>query len=86
MFKIAGELLPFVFHGCASIGDNALSIFGDHQMSWLAVNRVCAARFDQCSGSDGFSVCLPFGTLKSRFPSFTFLMGFRTRTITKKMK
>ncbi len=32
MFKIAGELLPGVFHvGCRSVAAHALSIFGDHQ-------------------------------------------------------
>lgn len=31
MFKIAGELLPGVFHvGCRSVAGHALSIFGDH--------------------------------------------------------
>ena len=32
MYKIAGELLPAVFHvGCRSLATQALSIFGDHQ-------------------------------------------------------
>lgn len=32
MYKIAGELLPAVFHvGCRSLATHALSIFGDHQ-------------------------------------------------------
>ena len=32
MYKIAGEMLPSVFHvGCRSIATHALSIFGDHQ-------------------------------------------------------
>lgn len=32
MYKIAGELLPGVFHvGCRSLASHALSIFGDHQ-------------------------------------------------------
>ncbi|MCM1077444.1 MAG: pyruvate:ferredoxin (flavodoxin) oxidoreductase [Bacteroides sp.] len=32
MYKIAGELLPVVFHvGCRSLATHALSIFGDHQ-------------------------------------------------------
>ena len=32
MYKIAGEMLPAVFHvGCRSIATHALSIFGDHQ-------------------------------------------------------
>lgn len=32
MYKIAGELLPGVFHvGCRSLATHALSIFGDHQ-------------------------------------------------------
>lgn len=32
MYKIAGELLPAVFHvGCRSLASHALSIFGDHQ-------------------------------------------------------
>nr|WP_279230681.1 hypothetical protein [Clostridium autoethanogenum] len=35
MYKIAGELLPGVFHVTArAIAAHALSIFGDHQDVW----------------------------------------------------
>ncbi|EEQ98678.1 conserved hypothetical protein [Perkinsus marinus ATCC 50983] len=41
MYKIAGELLPCVMHVAArAVAGQALSIFGDHQMSWLFVRPV----------------------------------------------
>ena len=36
MYKVSGELLPGVFHVSArALAAQALSIFGDHKMSWL---------------------------------------------------
>ena len=41
MYKISGELLPSVFHVTArSLSAHALSIFGDHAMSWPRARRV----------------------------------------------
>ncbi|KGN70123.1 pyruvate:ferredoxin (flavodoxin) oxidoreductase [Porphyromonas sp. COT-239 OH1446] len=80
MYKIAGELLPAVFHVSArAIASHALSIFGDHQ-------DVMAARptgFAQlCTGSVQEVMDLAgvahLATLKSRVPFIHFFDGFRT--------
>ncbi len=80
MYKIAGELLPTVFHVSArAIATHALSIFGDHQ-------DVMAARptgFAQlCTGSVQEVMDLAgvahLATLKSRVPFIHFFDGFRT--------
>ena len=80
MYKIAGELLPCVFHVSArSLAAQALSIFGDH-------SDVMAAR------QTGFAMLAAGGvqevmdlasvahlaTLKSRIPFVHFFDGFRT--------
>ena len=80
MYKIAGELLPTVFHVSArSIATHALSIFGDHQ-------DVMAARptgFAQlCTGSVQEVMDLAgvahLATITSRVPFIHFFDGFRT--------
>ncbi|KGO01572.1 pyruvate:ferredoxin (flavodoxin) oxidoreductase [Porphyromonas sp. COT-290 OH3588] len=80
MYKIAGELLPTVFHVSArAIATHALSIFGDHQ-------DVMAARptgFAQlCTGSVQEVMDLAgvahLATLKARVPFIHFFDGFRT--------
>ncbi len=80
MYKIAGELLPTVFHIAArSIASQALSIFGDHQ-------DVMAARATgfgmMASGSIQDVMDLGFiataATLESRIPMLHFFDGFRT--------
>lgn len=80
MYKIAGELLPTVFHVSArAIATQALSIFGDHQ-------DVMAARptgFAQlCTGSVQEVMDLAgvahLATIKSRVPFIHFFDGFRT--------
>ncbi len=80
MYKIAGELLPTVFHVSArAIATHALSIFGDHQ-------DVMAARptgFAQlCTGSVQEVMDLAgvahLATIKSRVPFIHFFDGFRT--------
>ena len=58
MYKIAGELLPTVFHITArSLAAHALSIFGDHadvmacrQTGW---GMICSV---ECAGGNGFRV------------------------------
>jgi pyruvate-ferredoxin/flavodoxin oxidoreductase len=80
MYKIAGELLPTVFHIAArSISSQALSIFGDHQ-------DVMAARATgfgmMASGSVQEVMDLGFiataATLETRVPMLHFFDGFRT--------
>ena len=55
MFKIAGELLPTVFHVTArAVATHALSIFGDHSdIMAMRSDRLGHARFGQRAGSAG---------------------------------
>lgn len=80
MYKIAGELLPGVFHVAArALASHALSIFGDHQ-------DVMAARATGCallaSGSVQESMDLAgvahLSAIKGRVPFVHFFDGFRT--------
>ncbi|MDD2420509.1 MAG: pyruvate:ferredoxin (flavodoxin) oxidoreductase, partial [Bacteroidales bacterium] len=80
MYKIAGELLPTVFHVSArTLAAQALSIFGDH-------SDVMAARQTGFAmlASSGVQEALDMGavshlsTLKSRVPFVHFFDGFRT--------
>ncbi|MBI1336870.1 MAG: pyruvate:ferredoxin (flavodoxin) oxidoreductase [Phycisphaera sp.] len=80
MFKIAGELTPFVMHVAArSIATHALSIFGDHSdvmtcrstgFAMLASNSVQEAH--------DFALISQAATLRSRVPFLHFFDGFRT--------
>ena len=80
MYKIAGELLPFVMHVAArSLATHALSIFGDHSdvmacrqtgFAMLASNSVQEAHDLACIAHAA--------TLKSRVPFMHFFDGFRT--------
>jgi pyruvate-ferredoxin/flavodoxin oxidoreductase len=87
MYKIAGELLPTVFHIAArSLSSQALSIFGDHQ-------DVMAARTTgfglMASGSVQEVMDLGFiataSTLETRVPMLHFFDGFRTSHEVNKM-
>jgi pyruvate-ferredoxin/flavodoxin oxidoreductase len=80
MFKIAGELLPTVFHVAArTIATHALSIFGDH-------SDVMAARSTGwillCSSSvqeaQDFALVAHASALRARLPVLHFFDGFRT--------
>ena len=80
MFKIAGELTPFVMHVAArAIATSALSIFGDH-------SDVMAARgtgFAMLCASDvqeahDFAAVATAATLRARVPFLHFFDGFRT--------
>ncbi|HAR35623.1 MAG TPA: pyruvate:ferredoxin (flavodoxin) oxidoreductase, partial [Acidobacteria bacterium] len=80
MHKIAGELLPTVFHVSArSLACQSLSIFGDHSDVMAARNTGFAL---MCSGSvqeimDLAIVC-HLASLKSKIPFLHFFDGFRT--------
>ena len=80
MYKIAGELLPTVFHVSARpLSPNALSIFGDHQ-------DVTATRQTGFSllASTNVQQCMDLGAvahlvaIESRIPTLHFFDGFRT--------
>ncbi len=80
LFKIAGELTPFVLHVAArSVATHALSIFCDHSdvmaarqtgFALLASNSVQEAQ--------DFALIAQMSTLASRVPILHFLDGFRT--------
>ncbi|MFW5992396.1 MAG: pyruvate:ferredoxin (flavodoxin) oxidoreductase, partial [Halanaerobiaceae bacterium] len=80
MYKIAGELLPGVFHvSSRSVATHALSIFGDH-------SAVMAARQTGCAllASGGVQEVMDLGgiahlsAIKSSIPFVHFFDGFRT--------
>jgi pyruvate-ferredoxin/flavodoxin oxidoreductase len=80
MYKIAGELLPAVFHITArSLAAHALSIFGD-QADVMACRQTGWAML--CSNSVqevmDFALIAQRATLESRVPFLHFFDGFRT--------
>ncbi len=80
MYKIAGELLPTVFHVSArAVAAHALSIFGDHSDIYAARQTGFAML---ASGSVQEEMDLAgvahLATLKSRIPFLAFFDGFRT--------
>lgn len=80
MYKVAGELLPGVFHIAArSIANHALSIFGDHQdvMSARATGCAILAESNAQEIMDLAGVA-HLAALKGRLPFINFFDGFRT--------
>ena len=80
MYKIAGELLPCVFHVTArSISAHALSIFGDHQ-DVMAARQTGFAMLASNSVQEAQDLALVahLATLDSRVPFLHFYDGFRT--------
>ena len=80
MYKIAGELLPCVFHVSArALAAQALSIFGDHQ-DVMAARQTGFAQL--CTGSVQEVMDLAgvahLSTIKTRVPFVHFFDGFRT--------
>ena len=80
MYKIAGELLPCVFHVSArTLASHALCIFGDHQ-DVMSTRQTGFAML--CEGSVQEVMDLAgvahLATLKSRVPFVNFFDGFRT--------
>ncbi len=80
MYKIAGEMLPCVFHVSArTIASNALSIFGDHQ-DVMACRQTGFAMLAEGSVQEvmDLSGVAHLSTIKSRIPFINFFDGFRT--------
>ena len=80
MYKIAGELLPCVFHVSArTLASHALSIFGDHQdvMSCRQTGFAMLAEGSVQEVMDLAGVA-HLATIKSRVPFINFFDGFRT--------
>jgi len=80
MYKIAGEMIPTVFHVSArSIAAQALSIFGDHS----DVTSTRATGFALLSSGDvqeaqDLAAIAHLSTLEARIPFLHFFDGFRT--------
>jgi pyruvate-ferredoxin/flavodoxin oxidoreductase len=80
MYKIAGELLPCVFHVSArTLASHALSIFGDHQ-DVMACRQTGYAMLAEGSVQEvmDLSGVAHLSTIKSRIPFVNFFDGFRT--------
>lgn len=80
MYKIAGELLPCVFHVTArSISGHALSIFGDHQ-DVMAARQTGFAMLASNSVQEAQDMALVahLATIEARVPFLHFYDGFRT--------
>ena len=80
MYKIAGELLPTVFHVSArTLAAQALSIFGDHQ-DVMSVRQTGFAMLASASVQEAMDLAAVahLATLKSSVPFVHFFDGFRT--------
>jgi len=80
MFKIAGELLPTVFHITArTLATHALSIFGDHS-DVMSARSTGFAMIGSASVQEAmdFALIAQAATYKARVPFVHFFDGFRT--------
>ncbi len=80
MYKIAGELLPCVFHVSArTLASHALSIFGDHQ-DVMSVRQTGFAMLAEGSVQEVMDLAgvAHLSTIKSSVPFVNFFDGFRT--------
>ncbi len=80
MYKIAGELLPCVFHVSArTLASHALSIFGDHQ-DVMSCRQTGFAMLAESSVQEvmDLAAVAHLSTIKSRVPFVNFFDGFRT--------
>ncbi|MBQ7269895.1 MAG: 2-oxoacid:acceptor oxidoreductase family protein, partial [Bacteroidales bacterium] len=80
MYKIAGEMLPSVFHVSArALASHALSIFGDHQ-DVMACRQTGFAMLASGSVQEAqdMAAVAHLSTIKSSIPFLHFFDGFRT--------
>jgi pyruvate-ferredoxin/flavodoxin oxidoreductase len=80
MYKIAGELLPTVFHVSArAVAVHSLSIFGDHS-DVMSVRQTGYALVSACSVQETMDLALVshLTTLEAKVPFLNFFDGFRT--------
>ena len=80
MYKIAGELLPTVFHVSArTLASQALSIFGDHS-DVMSARQTGFALLASTSVQEALDLgaVAHLSTIKSRIPFVHFFDGFRT--------
>jgi pyruvate-ferredoxin/flavodoxin oxidoreductase len=80
MYKIAGELIPFVLHVSArTVATHALSIFGDHSdVMGCRQTGFAMLSSDSVQQAHDFALIAQAATLKSRVPFLHFFDGFRT--------
>ncbi|MFA7184753.1 MAG: hypothetical protein WC082_07670, partial [Victivallales bacterium] len=80
MYKIAGEMLPTVFHVSArSLAAQSLSIFGDHS-DVMSVRQTGFALLSACSIQETHDLAIVghLSTLEAQVPFLNFFDGFRT--------
>ena len=80
MYKIAGELLPTVFHVSArALAAHSLNIFGDHS-DVMACRQTGFAMLSSCSVQEVMDLALVahLSTLDAKVPFLHFFDGFRT--------
>ena len=80
LYKIAGELLPGVFHVSArALATNSLNIFGDHQ-DVMAVRQTGCAMLAENNVQQvmDLSAVAHLAAIKGRIPFVNFFDGFRT--------
>ncbi|GHT32352.1 pyruvate-flavodoxin oxidoreductase [Bacteroidia bacterium] len=80
MYKVAGELLPGVYHVSArALATSTLSIFGDHQ-DVMAVRQTGCAMFATGSVQEvmDLAAVAHLAAIKTRIPFVHFFDGFRT--------
>ena len=80
MYKIAGELLPTVFHVSArALATHALSIFGDHSdvMATRSTGfcMLCSSNVQECLD---LALVAHIASLNASLPFLHFFDGFRT--------
>ena len=88
MYKIAGELLPCVFHVSARcVASHALNIFGDHSDVY-ACRQTGFAMLAETNTQEvmDLSAVAHLATIKSRVPFINFFDGFRTSHEIQKIK
>ena len=80
LYKVAGELLPGVFHVTArAIASHALSIFGDHT-DVMACRQTGVCMISSTSVQEAYDLALAthISALRARLPFIHFFDGFRT--------
>lgn len=88
MFKIAGEMMPAVFHVSArSLACQALSIFGDHSdvMSTRSTG-FCMLSSNNVQEVMDLATVAHLATLEARIPFLSFFDGFRTSHSVQKVE
>ncbi len=80
LYKIAGELAPFVLHVAArALASHALSIFGDHSDVMACRATGCAMlSANSVQEAQDFALIAQAATLTGRIPVIHFFDGFRT--------